>query len=144
MERRYGECNNQSRITLGCDMAFQAIRTQESNHVIKANNIDQSCVFSHFSTRNLCKDIINIRPTSKDAHKGSSINPRIRLGFSLWAELYMGPALRLILGLILRLILYLVLPSQLVLCILIEDLSGYKVYVPIKWLSIHAPRNQLQ
>ena len=31
-------------------------------------NIDQSCVFWHiFSTRNLCKDIINIRPTSKGA-----------------------------------------------------------------------------
>ena len=28
-------------------MAFQPIRTQESGHVIKANNIDQSCVFRH-------------------------------------------------------------------------------------------------
>ena len=45
MERRYKECDNQSCITLEGDMAFQPIRTQESGHVIKVNNIDQSCVF---------------------------------------------------------------------------------------------------
>ena len=30
---------------LECDTAFQPIRAQESGHVIKANNIAQSCVF---------------------------------------------------------------------------------------------------
>ena len=67
MERRYRECDNQSHITLECDTAIQPIRTQESGHVIKVNNIDQSCVFWHFSTRNFCKDMINIGPTSKAA-----------------------------------------------------------------------------
>ena len=43
-------------------MAFQPIRTQESGHVIKANNI--LCILTYFSTRNLCKAIIK-RPTSK-------------------------------------------------------------------------------
>ena len=45
MEPRYRECDNQSLITLACDSAFRPIRTQEYGHVIKANIIDQSCVF---------------------------------------------------------------------------------------------------
>ena len=45
MERRYREWDNQSCITLECDMTFQPIRTQESGHMIKVNNIDQFCVF---------------------------------------------------------------------------------------------------
>ena len=45
MAQGYRECNNQSCITLECDMAFQPIRTQESGHVSKLNDIDQSCVF---------------------------------------------------------------------------------------------------
>ena len=35
MERQYRECDNQSRITLECDTAFQPIKTQKSGHVIK-------------------------------------------------------------------------------------------------------------
>ena len=65
MECRYSECDNQSLITLEGVTAFQPIRTQESSHVIKANNI--LCILTYFSTRNLCKNIINIRPTSKGA-----------------------------------------------------------------------------
>ena len=45
MEHRYKECDNQSCITLECDTAFQPIRIPESGHVIKVNDIDQSCVF---------------------------------------------------------------------------------------------------
>ena len=65
MERRYRECHNQSRITLQCNMAFQPIRTQESGHVIKAGYQGILCILTYLSTRNLCKDIMNIRPTSK-------------------------------------------------------------------------------
>ena len=67
MEHQHRECDNKSCITLECDTAFQPIRTQESGHMIKANKVDQSCVFDIFSTSNLCKDIINIRPTWKGA-----------------------------------------------------------------------------
>ena len=45
MGRRYRDSDNQSRITLECDTAFQPIRTQNSGLVIEANNIIQSCVF---------------------------------------------------------------------------------------------------
>ena len=45
MEHRYKECDNRSCITVRCDTAFQPIRTQESGHVIKVNEIDKSCVF---------------------------------------------------------------------------------------------------
>ena len=67
MEHEYRECDNQSCITLECDTAFQPIRTQESGQVIKANNRSILCILTYFSTRNLCKDIINIRQTSKGA-----------------------------------------------------------------------------
>ena len=48
IECRYRECDNQSHITLECDTGFQPIRTQESGHVIKAINIDQSCEYDIF------------------------------------------------------------------------------------------------
>ena len=57
MERRYRECDNHSCITLECDRAFQPIRPQESGNVIKANIIDQSCVFWHIFLLKICAKI---------------------------------------------------------------------------------------
>ena len=37
------DLDTESCITLECDTAFQPIRTQECGHVIKVDDIDQSC-----------------------------------------------------------------------------------------------------